>query len=211
MRRRFREEHFVPLPRLLGGELLAGALARLARAAYAPCDVTAERYIDCLKLVDKTIDVGLSFLFNDPALFAAVRAVAGCGPIKGFMGRVIRHDPGKGHYLDWHSDHRAGGPDRLAALRVNLSPRPFRGGHLVFRDARGRSLGGGYRSGVPGDAVLFRAGKDSWHRNTDVLGATPKISLSGWFYAVARGGGSIRMPGRSIYSSRNLELAAPRR
>lgn len=202
--RSFRERHHAPLGRILEDGLLAESLGSIRKAAFAPCDVKAERYINCLKLVDHRLDVRLSFLLNDARLFDAVRAITGCPPIKGFLGRVIRHDPGARHYLDWHCDVDAGGPDRLVALRLNLSPRRFQGGDLLFRGAGETEVASAFRRGSPGEAVIFRATKDSFHCNSAVRGTTPKIALSGWFYAVERDGGTIGIPGRTIFSSRTL-------
>jgi 2-oxoglutarate-Fe(II)-dependent oxygenase superfamily protein len=211
MRREFEERHFTRLGRILDKELLAESLALTRKSPFAPLAAEHERYINGLGPADPRINVSLSFLFNDQDFFQTIRAITGCAPIRGFIGRLIRHDPGAGHYLRWHSDAEAGGPDRLVALRINLSPRTFRGGALLFRGAREKNPRSAFRSGVLGEAVIFRATRDSVHCNTEVRGEASKISFSGWFYAANRGGGSMDIPGKAIFSGKSFRHVRGRR
>src|SRR5262245_12122133 len=73
----FRRDGCLRLPALLEAPLLAHAAAALDGAAFAaPGGVLGAEL-----LADPALDVELNVLFNEPALFAFVRAVTGCGPI----------------------------------------------------------------------------------------------------------------------------------
>lgn len=120
----------------------------------------------------------LELLANDPELFAAVRALTGCGPIGCFHGRVYRMVPGSGHYDTWHSDE---GLDRMITMSINLSPEPYKGGTLQMREKRSTSLLHEIANTGLGDAIVFRIAPTLTHRVTNVEGRLPKTAYAGWF------------------------------
>lgn len=186
--RRLREEYrrggHLRLPAFLDAGLLSAVRRSVRRAG---CRELRTRVMRARLTADAFPDVQLMFLLTSPDLFAAVRALTGCGPIRYFCGRVHRWNPDSGDYLDWHSD-AAYNTTRRVALTINLGGR-YRGGRLQLRDRRGRQLADMANTG-PGDAVIFHPGPGRWHRNTPVEGRAPKLSYIGWFYGPGGRGAS---------------------
>lgn len=120
----------------------------------------------------------LELACNDPALFAAIDALTGCGPIGCFEGRVYRLAPSAGHYDSWHSDV---GQDRLIAMSINLSREPFEGGLLQIRKADSEEILSEVANPVTGDAVIFRIHPDYRHRVGTVTGRHSRTAWAGWF------------------------------
>lgn len=128
-----------------------------------------------------TLSSALEFLWNAPALLAAVERLTGCGPFGCFEGRVYRMLPASGHYDSWHSDV---GQDRRVAMSVNLSTGVYAGGATEFRrvdasDPFHRVANTGF-----GDAIVFRIDPGLRHQVTEVTGSVPKTALAGWFRTV---------------------------
>lgn len=120
----------------------------------------------------------LQFLSNDPALFAWVHKITGCGQIGNFLGRIYRMHPGGAHHDYWHSDV---GDHRMVAMSVNLSEEPYQGGTLILRQAGRPETERRLLNIVPGDAVMFRLHPDLEHWITDVEPGPPKTAWAGWF------------------------------
>jgi hypothetical protein len=113
-----------------------------------------------------------------------VEALAGCGPIGCFTGRVYARQ-GASEYYPWHSDCV---DDRLVALSVNLGAEPFEGGVLEVRRAADGQVLGAVHHERRGDGALVRIRPDLEHRVTPVTSAAPRLVLAGWF----RGRPSLR-------------------
>jgi hypothetical protein len=122
----------------------------------------------------------LMFLMNNDSLFRVVETIAGSPPITRFSGRVYRLVPGSGHLDDWHDDvvfHR------LVGLTINLSEHSYAGGVLEIR-GRGSSRTVERVPNVgPGDAILFRLGRDIEHRVSPMEGTLAKTAFAGWFHS----------------------------
>jgi hypothetical protein len=125
----------------------------------------------------------LLMLLNDPRLFQLVEAISGCEPIGSFRSRTYRMLPDAGHFSPWHNDAL---PGRLAALSVNLSPAPYAGAALQVRDASTLEIVREIDDMGFGDAVLIEISREYEHRNSPLLGAAPKTSHAGFFYAGER-------------------------
>lgn len=121
----------------------------------------------------------LLFKVCDPRMFALVEAVTGCVRVGSFRGRTYRMVPGAGHFSPWHDDAVQG---RLAAFTINLSPEPFEGARLQIKDATGDELLTEIGDLEFGDAVLIEISRAYQHRNSPLLGTTPKTSYAGFFY-----------------------------
>jgi hypothetical protein len=186
LRRDFEARHFVLLRNFLEGPLLAQALAVLKatrfKARKTPKDLFAVESSE-----SHGADYLLTFLMQDPRFFEFVEAVTGCAPIRSFAGSVIRSRPGRGHFINWHSDVDYD-PLRLASISLNLSSPPFRGGLLQFRRRGQERAASEIANTGLGDAVLFKAGGGIEHRNTPVTGTSPKTAFAGWFYSDRKGG-----------------------
>jgi hypothetical protein len=120
----------------------------------------------------------LIFLLNDPEVFAAIRRITGCGPLKSVAASIRRVVAGKGKSLTWHNDK---GRYRRAAITINLSERPYCGGLLQIRKTRDRHIVKEIANVGAGDAVLFRVSAALEHRNTEVIGPNHKTAFTGWF------------------------------
>ncbi len=120
---------------------------------------------------------GLLFSLNDPALFALVERVAGCGRIASFQGVVYRMAAGTGHGDRWHTDLV---DRRLIAISVSLSREPYGGGRLQLADETDELF---YDAATTraGDAVLFRLSDRLRHRVTPMAPGPPRTVLTGWF------------------------------
>ena len=86
--------------------------------------------------------------------------------------------PGGGHYDSWHGDE---GFDRMVAMSVNLSSKPYEGGVLQIRDNNTAGILHEVANTGFGDAILFRIGPGLTHRVTTVEGSLPKTAFAGWF------------------------------
>ncbi|HVA65450.1 MAG TPA: 2OG-Fe(II) oxygenase [Elusimicrobiota bacterium] len=184
MRREFEEKHFVAWRGLIEPGLLDFLMKKVASQTFGPA-ATAENpdYVRVDGPVSLEINEAISVFFRDPKLYRVVRAITDAPPIETFGGRVIRLCPGKNHYIRWHCDKDTG-PERAASLRLNLSPRPWRGGVIEFKRSLESPIHARQPADACGDVILFRSA-DGFHRNTKVAGSEPKITFSGWFYAQA--------------------------
>lgn len=177
LRKRFRGRHVVRLPGFLSAELLARLQKHLARATYRESR-------NAYGLRETASEAGLvallPMLLSDSRLFRFIEEVTGCPPIGRVTGNVFRSWPGK-HFLDWHSDLDLG--DRVAAMTVNLSPRPFRGGTLQVKRRKDRGALAQERYRGAGEAMLMRIDPYVLHRSTRVRGKNPKLIFACFFYA----------------------------
>src|SRR6185503_13537630 len=121
-RAEFDARHCIRLPNLLEPALARSVLDALDRATFV--DYSHEGIGTELCARPGLATGVLELLANDPQLFAAVRALTGCGPIGCYHGRVYRMVPGSGHYDSWHTDVWN---DRLITMSINLSPEPYAG------------------------------------------------------------------------------------
>lgn len=175
-RAQFAGAHWLRLPGFVGPELLA----RLQRLLAASEFVRVDRHIGTeLRPADKTADVALCALLNNPALFRFVERLAGHGHVRSFIGRIYRRLPHPDYFHHWHDDVTAGG--RLFALSINLSERPYAGGALRIRSAETREVLSEVHNGGAGDAVLFRIDRRLQHCIGPVSGDSPKTAMAGWF------------------------------
>ena len=178
--RTFNTSHLVRFPALLHPSILRKLQARLA------ADGTWMTFVHPLPDGEQAIElvctekiaVGLlTVMFQDQALFSAIRAITGCDPIGSFQGRIYRMDAGA-HGDAWHDDAN----DRyLVALSLNLTDRPFEGGELHLRDRATRRVHAEIANTGQGDAIAFRLDPALEHMVTPVTGAASKIAWAGWF------------------------------
>ena len=177
-RARFEREGYLKLPGLVDPPLLVALLAAADRAGFH------ERVHDGIGVelcaAPGPLSGSLELVCNDPALFAAIDDLTGCGPVGCFEGRVYRLAPTAGHYDSWHSDV---GEDRLIALSINLSREPFEGGLLQIRRADSAEILSEVANPVTGDAVIFRIHPAYRHRVGTVTGRHPRTAWAGWFRA----------------------------
>lgn len=174
LRGEFDRQDWVRLPRLLEPALLDSVLDGLDRASWA---AFSHGFATELQLADGPVWQMLTFLFNSAGLLQTAHAITGCGPFTWFDGRVYRMAAEQGHYDDWHDDLGAG---RRVAVSLNLSRRPYRGGHLALRH-KGTGRVDVVTNTGPGDAVMFRLSPDLVHRVAPVEGGEPRTAFAGWF------------------------------
>jgi hypothetical protein len=179
LRAHFDAHHWVRLPGVLDPALLADTQSRVAAAEFVERRHTNVQppSVD-LCMVPNAASALLELVFNDPAVFAAVAAMTGCGSIARFGGFVYRLAPQEGHAHHWHNDLVEG---RLVAMSVNLGPGMYEGGLLEFRDRASECVLDRVSNTGPGDALLFRIDAALQHRATAVT-AGVKTAFAGWYF-----------------------------
>ena len=86
--------------------------------------------------------------------------------------------PGTAHHDSWHSDMDG---NRMIAMSVNLTPKPYDGGVLQIRRSDSEEIVHEEPAPDPGDAVIFRLAEELRHRVTSVQGEVPRTAFAGWF------------------------------
>lgn len=119
----------------------------------------------------------LNFIADDPELFGWVREITGCGSIGCFTGRIYRMCADH-HHDDWHNDMTE---NRLIAMSINLSEKPYEGGRLLLRETGKPETEQKIENTGPGDAILFRLSHKLEHLVESVYGKNPKTAYAGWF------------------------------
>jgi hypothetical protein len=178
LRRQFDRDHVVRLPGFFGPDLLAALRARLVGAEFSR---RVENGVEVELTLEEPAPLALAFVtLNDPALFAGIDRITGCGPIGCFSGRVHlrRASSNGGHYYPWHNDVAQ---ERLVGLSVNLADEPFEGGILELREESSKRIIARVANATAGDAILFRISPDLEHHVTPVTTNTPRLVLAGWF------------------------------
>jgi hypothetical protein len=175
-RRAFAAVHSLRLERFVDADLLTGLRQALTVAPFH--DRTHDGIGTELCLSESPLSAALEFLWNSPALYAAIDRITGCGPIGCFEGRVYRMLPAQGHYDSWHSDV---GEDRLVAMSVNLSAARYEGGVTEFRRVDEQEPFHRIANTGFGDAIIFRIDPSLRHQVTEVTGREAKTAYAGWF------------------------------
>jgi hypothetical protein len=182
----------------LAADLLEDIQRRLATATFSPrieTGFTVGRAPRDEILADDGISGRIRFLFNDPALFDLVRALSGCDRIGFFRPTVFRMLASRGHFDEWHGDVDG---NRMVALSVNLTSRPFEGGILQIRNADDHRVIFELANTGAGDAVLFLVSPRLQHKVSDIAGTEPRVVLAGWFQREPRYGSIVsRTPVRT--------------
>ncbi len=176
LRDQFQRERWVRLPQLIEPALLEMLCSGLEHVAFRPRvdeGIGAEVCLEFCKTV-----ASFSFLANNHQFFEAVKTITGCDRIGCFAGRVYRLMEGNGCYDSWHNDMVG---DRMAAMSINLSPRPHSGGLLLLRQRKPERVIAEIANTGFGDGVIFRLGDDLEHRITDVEGSVSRTVFAGWF------------------------------
>lgn len=172
----FAARHSLRLESFVDSELLDVLRRTLAAAPFH--DRTHDGIGTELCLSEGPLSAALEFLWNAPALAAAIDRLTGCGPIGCFEGRVYRMRPAEGHYDSWHSDV---GEDRRVAMSVNLSEARYEGGVTEFRYASEEQPFQQIANTGFGDAIVFRIDPSLRHQVTEVTGTVAKTAYAGWF------------------------------
>jgi hypothetical protein len=172
----YAREHSLLLPRFLSPRLLRIIREQIAGERFR--SVMHRGFGSDQFLPRHNATAALIFLMSDPELFTAIRRITGCGPLGNVAASIRRVVAGKGKALSWHDDNAE---HRRAAITINLSERPYRGGLLQIRRKRDGHIIKEIANIGPGDAVLFRVSAGLQHRNTEVIGPDHKTAFTGWF------------------------------
>ena len=127
-----------------------------------------------LLLKDDSVYGRLEFLLNTPELFTAVARMTGCRGIRSYAGHIFRLEPGRWHFVGWHTDFVG---TRMLGLTINLSPVPYAGGILEIRECASKRMVARAPNPVTGDALLMRLSPSLEHRVSEVEGNAPWIAL----------------------------------
>lgn len=174
----FDEHHWLKLPRLIDGSLLADVQAGVRRGTFVEVShahVMPPSVDVCME--PNSCSAMLELLCNDPSLLKAIEALTGCNPLRRFSGFVYRLVPGVGHHHNWHNDVLDG---RRVAMSINLEPEPYAGGALQMRERESGKVIEQVTNENPGDAVIFRIDPAFQHRVLPVS-AGVKTAFAGWF------------------------------
>lgn len=182
-RRHYARRHFVHLKRFVHPELVSWMRQEMKKARFY--ERKDGKIAKESTMSQNAAYNAMQFLSNQKPFLEFVESLTGRKP-KSFVGRVYRFEPNKGHYDSWHNDVYKKRP-RLAAMSVNLSERPYRGGVLEIRRKKNRRIIGRVHNVGPGDCVLFHISPDLEHRVTPVKGRAPRTVFTGWFSATEHG------------------------
>ncbi|HJP62136.1 MAG TPA: 2OG-Fe(II) oxygenase [Mucilaginibacter sp.] len=116
-------------------------------------------------------------LINDPALFAVLEEITGCGSIGNFVGRVHRSEEGEQHGIEWHGDNS---DNRLLAMTLGLGSYKYTGGKLQIRETGNEEIIREFEHLNAGDAVIFKISPLLQHRLT-ILETGQRTVGVGWF------------------------------
>jgi hypothetical protein len=176
LRDEFARNHHVRLPNFVEPRLLGLVLHHVEQGRFVDRSHGRIGTEECL--LPGTATGILQLVFNDSSLLRVISAIADCGELRCFDGRVYRMTPGAGHYDSWHSD---AGKDRRIGISVNLSREPYEGGCLEIRPASETEATQAVANPGLGDAVMFRISPDLRHRVTSIAGSRPRTAYAGWF------------------------------
>ena len=175
MQESFDRNHFIRIRQFLHPELLKKLKEELGRSRFYK---KVHKGIGTeLCMFDGSAVRLLSFLLQDPVLFRYVEAMTGCKTIGCLTGRIYRMNASE-HSDDWHNDLTQ---NRMVAMSLNLSPKPYQGGHLLMRSVKKGSKAREVRNTGFGDIILFRIRKDLQHCVQNITGSVPKTAFAGWF------------------------------
>lgn len=169
------------LPGFLTPPLLTIVQKQLKRAKFTTTDEVAQKdgrvFGNTLKLLQTDPGVvALNFILNRPALFDIAMEVGSVPPVGHFLGRLHRTTPDSDQHIDWHND---AGNFKVLGLDINLSTDAYTGGLFQMRDGE-RRVRREIQDWQPGDAFLFRIGREWEHRLTRVESGTRTVGV-GWF------------------------------
>jgi hypothetical protein len=176
-KRVFGRDHCVKVRGFLSGDLCTEILAKIQPEDFYERVHKGAGAEACLR-EDSSILSLLWVLVNDDRLFRAVESVTGCPAIGSFQGRVYRFTESPRHHDDWHDDLF---DNRIVAMSVNLSNKPYDGGLLQIRDRKSGEILHEESNTGPGDALIFRLAPELQHCVTSVTGSRPKTAYAGWF------------------------------
>jgi hypothetical protein len=176
LQKTFRERHFVQLPGLLSAPLLDAIASELDQATFRRA--VYENVGSDLRMAANGALEALHLATNDRRFLDFVEAMTDCRPLSVFAGRIYRMIPGANHEADWHDDLFG---DRRIGMSINLGRRPYRGGLFQLRRAGQSDPAGEVHNTGPGDAIVFRLGRDLEHRVTPLGGEEAKTAFAGWF------------------------------
>lgn len=181
----YQSENWVMLPQLLDAALLERVQGGISTGQFIDSPVnldsaSEESAYSRQQLAKDSTGAILNFVLNSQELFEVIRSISACDHIGSFIGRVYRMQPGGEDYIPWHDDLW---PDRLVALSLNLSPKPYVGGALELRNAGEDRPFAEIANQAYGDAIVFRIDPGLQHRVTGVGGSEPRTSFAGWFRA----------------------------
>ncbi|MFL5784861.1 MAG: 2OG-Fe(II) oxygenase [Bacteriovoracaceae bacterium] len=124
----------------------------------------------------------ISQTLNNPRILHEVMELTGEKDLIGFWGRLYRLEPDGNQRFDWHKDIDTG---KRIAVSINISPKPFTGGELIFRlEGRPESEIKIHNVGE-GDAVFFLIDRAYEHKVLPLSGEASKYAITGWFQTMA--------------------------
>lgn len=178
-REAFAARHLVRLASVFEADLLDRLCGYVDRATFIPRvhedleEPAVDHWVD-----DPAVASRFAFALNTRGFLGVIEAITGCGPIGSFHPVVYKLHAGSGHRDSWHSDVNG---NRLAALTINLSRRPFAGGALAVRERQSGRIIHEETPAAFGETLLLRIDESLQHRVLPVTGPVARTVMTGWF------------------------------
>jgi hypothetical protein len=186
LRREFSDRKIVVVKKFLPPELISAIHAAIPQMVFEyqryKYDGNSEfETYEALAMHSKIYGY-ISQSLNNPRLLEEVMELTGEKNLIGFWGRLYRLQPDGIQRFDWHKDLDTG---KRIAVSINISPKPFTGGELIFRlEGRAESEIKIHNVGE-GDAVFFLIDRAYEHRVLPLSGEASKYAITGWFQTMA--------------------------
>ena len=175
LRSEFNRQHYVCLPQFFDSSLLKLILHQINAARFVE---TIDEGIANESTLSDDITWGmLNNLMNRTAMFRIIEKITDCDRIGNFLGRVHRSSPGV-HHNSWHDDLVF---NRMAAISINLTTKPYCGGVFQIQDRQSGQVFCQVANTGLGDGILFRIASNLQHRVTSVGGTISRTTFTGFF------------------------------
>jgi 2OG-Fe(II) oxygenase superfamily len=125
------------------------------------------------------IGAAISLMLHNQQLLRWIEQATGVGPVRAFAGRLAETRANGNDALAWHDDRED--LTRLLAVVINLSDRPFSGGHFELRRKQAQHPHLIFDHDQPGSMLIFAVRPELEHRVTPLLAGGPRRVFAGWY------------------------------
>ncbi len=152
-------------------------VARAAKANFAEdlVDGIGSRMVE----TPQRIGAAISLMLHDRKLLDWIEQATGAGPLRAVAGRLVQTRANRRDALAWHDD--SGDSTRRLAVVINLSDRPFTGGHFELRRKQEKNLLLSFDHQMAGSMLIFAVHPELEHRVTQLGRGGPRRVYAGWF------------------------------
>lgn len=175
----FERDFAISIPNAFAPDHLSDLIARAAQAEFVDDHVVdiGDRAIEARQ----RIGAAMSLMLHNRGLMDWVEQATGTGPLRALAGRLAETRANGSDALTWHDDRED--TNRLLAVVINLSDRPFSGGRFELRRKQTERPHLVFDHDQPGSMLIFAVRPDLEHRVTPVTAGGPRRVYAGWFLA----------------------------